>query len=181
MHFLIGTTNIPKSEAIEYVLRSSPHLTKELNISKYKVNSGVPDMPLSLQDIRNGAKNRAKALREISSIADYYVGMEWGVYKDIEWEEYWLIGIVYIENQEWIGHYGYSCHLEVPKKVISWLFDWSNRDLEEIMHTLWGEENIWDKLGSYHAWTDGILDRKQQFIMATQCAISPFFNHFYKK
>lgn len=180
MHFIIGTTNIPKSEAIEHVLRSSPYLTGEMNVSKYKVNSWVPDMPLSLRDIRNGAKNRAQELRKIDPTADFYVWMEWWVYKDSEWDEYWLIGIVYIENEQWAGNHGYSCHLKVPEKVIEWLLDGSSRDLEQVMHSLWWEENIWDKNGCYDAWTDGVLDRKQQFIMATECAIAPFFNQYYK-
>lgn len=61
------------------------------------------------------------------------------------------------------------------------LFDGRGRDLEQVVHSLGGEESIGDKEGSFHAWTDGMLSRKAQFIMATQCAISPFFNEFYQK
>lgn len=179
MHFAIWTTNKPKSGAIEQVLETCIYTRWMATFSNHKVASGVPDMPLTLQDIRNGAKNRAKSLRAIEPSSDYYVWMEGWVYKDIIGEEYWLIGIVYIENQSEEGNYGYSCHLRVPKKVMEWLLDGSNRDLEQVMHSLGWEEDIWDKHGSYHAWTDGILDRKQQFIMATQCAIAPFFNRFY--
>ncbi len=181
MHFAIWTTNTPKSEAIEQVLKTCPYTRWQVTSSNHKVSSGVPDMPLTLWDIRNGAKNRAKSLRAIEPDADYYVGMEWGVYPDYEWIEYWLIGIVYIENQSGEGNYGYSCHLQVPKKVIEWLMDGTERDLEQIVHSLGWEENIWDKQGSYHVWTDGMLSRREQFIMATQCAISPFFNQFYQK
>ena len=113
--------------------------------------------------------------------ADYFVGMEGGVYQDYEWETYWLLGIVYIENQEGEGHYGYCCHLEIPKAVVDGLFDGRGRDLEQVVHALGGEANIGDKQGSFHAWTDGMLTRRDQFIIATQCAIAPFFNEFYQK
>ena len=180
MHFAIWTTNKPKSEAIEHVLSSSPYTSGKTTFSWYKVASWVPDMPTTLDELRTWAKNRARAIRELSIDADYYVGMEWGVYKDTIWDEYWLIWVVYIENIDGQGHFWYSCHLRVPDSVIDWLFDGQWRDLEQVVHALGGEESIGDKEWSYHAWTDGMLTRRAQFIMATECAIAPFFNHFYQ-
>lgn len=180
MHFAIGTANKPKSEAIEHVLATSPY-TSGATFSNHRVPSGVPDMPTTLEELRTGAKNRAVYTRREKPDADYFVGMEGGVYKDYEWEEYWLLGVVYIENQDGVGYWWYSCHLRVPDAVVERLFDGQWRDLEQIVHALGGEENIGDKQGSFHVWTDGMLSRKEQFIMATQCAIAPFFNEFYKK
>lgn len=179
MHFAIGTTNKPKSDAIEYVISTSPY-TSEATFSNHQVESGVPDMPTTLEDLRTGAKNRAIYCRREKPNADYFVGMEWGIYRDSEWEEYWLLGVVYIEDPEGKWHFGYSCHLEVPEAVVDGLFDGRGRDLEQVVHALGGEENIGDKQWSFHAWTDGMLTRKGQFVMATQCAIAPFFNHFYQ-
>jgi inosine/xanthosine triphosphatase len=83
MHFAIGTTNKPKSEAIEYVLATSPY-TSGATFSNHKVASGVPDMPKTLSELRTGAKNRAVYTRRESPDADYFVGMEGGVYQDTE-------------------------------------------------------------------------------------------------
>jgi inosine/xanthosine triphosphatase len=178
MHFAIGTTNKPKSEAIEQVLSTSPY-TSGATFSNHKVESGVPDMPTTLQELRTWAKNRAIYTRRENPDADYYVGMEGGVYQDSEGAEYWLIGVVYIENSTGQWYYGYSCHLRVPDAVVDGLFDGQQRDLEQVVHALGGEANIGDKQGSYHAWTDGMLSRREQFIMATQCAVAPFFNQYY--
>lgn len=180
MHFAIGTTNKPKSQVIEYVLTNSPY-TSGSTFSNHAVASWVPDMPTTLEELRLGAKNRAIHCRQENLTADYYVGMEGGVYKDNIWEEYWLIWVVYVENREEEGSYWYSCHLRVPNAVVDMLFDGQRRDLEQVVHALGWEENIGDKNGSFHIWTDGMLSRKEQFIMATQCAIAPFFNGFYKK
>ncbi len=180
MHFAIGTKNLPKSSAIEHVLATSPY-TSGATFSNHAVSSWVPDMPTTLEEMRTGAKNRAVFTRRECRDADYYVGMEGWVYRDSEWEEYWLIGVVYIEDRDGVGYYGYSCHLRVPDAVVEWLFDGQGRDLEQIVHALWGSENIWDKQGSYHEWTDGMLTRREQFIMATQCALSPFFNRYYQR
>jgi inosine/xanthosine triphosphatase len=180
MHFAIGTTNKPKSEAIEHVLGTSPY-TGGATLSNHKVVSWVPDMPTTLAELRNGAKNRAIFTRREKSDADYFVWMEGWVYRDSEGEEYWLIGVVYIENRDGLGYWGYSCHLRVPDSIVDGLFDGQGRDLEQVVHALGGTENIGDKQGSYHEWTDGMLSRKEQFIMATQCAIAPFFNRYYQK
>jgi non-canonical (house-cleaning) NTP pyrophosphatase len=180
MHFAIGTKNIPKSAAIAHVLATSPY-TWGATFSNYSVSSGVPDMPTTLAELRKGAKNRAVFTRREKPDADYFVWMEGGVYKDFEWEEYWLIGVVYIENREGEWYFGYSCHLRVPDTVVDGLFDWQGRDLEQVVHALGGTQNVGDKQWSFHEWTDGMLSRKEQFIMATQCAIAPFFNRYYQQ
>lgn len=179
MHFAIGTTSRPKSLAIEYVLTHSPY-TEWATFSGHKVPSWVPDMPTTLEEIRTWAKNRATNTRREMPDADYFVGMEWWVYQDCEWENYWLVWVVYIEDREGNWHFGYSCHLEVPERVVEGLFDGQWRDLEQIIHALGGSESVWDKEWSFHEWTDGMLTRRDQFIMATQCAFSPLFNRFYR-
>lgn len=180
MHFAIGTTNKPKSEAIESVLASSPY-TQWATFSNHKVPSGVLDMPTTLAELRNGSKNRAVYTRREQPDADYFVGMEWGVYRDSDGENCWLLGVVYIEDRVGDWHFGYSCHLEVPEKVVGGLFDGRWRDLEQVVHSLGGTENVGDKEGSFSEWTNGMLTRKAQFVMAIQCAIAPHFNKYYRK
>lgn len=221
MHFAIGTTNIPKSAAIEYVLTSSPY-TSGATWSNHKVSSWVPDMPTTLEELRTGAKNRAKNCRELiarnkisqkqeiqgrkifskgvyetindweanfsneevrnfSEIidADYFVGMEWWVYRDSEGENYWYVGVVYIEDSEGRWYWWYSSHLHVPPRVVELLFDGRRLDLEQVMQELTGEENIWDKQGSGYVWSDGQITRTEKFAHATLCALVPHFSKFY--
>ena len=181
MHFAIGTKNLPKSAAIEHVLSTSPYTAWNSTFSNHSVSSWVPDMPTTLEAIRTGAKNRAVYTRRDCPDADYFVGMEGWVYKDYEWENYWIMWVVYIENRDGHGHYGYSYHLEVPSAVAERLFDGQQRDLEDIMHELSWEAHIGDSGGSPSLWSDGMLIRKDEFIYATQAALSPFFNRFYQK
>lgn len=56
-------------------------------------------MPLTLAELRTGAQNRAAAVRLLSPEADYFVGMEGGVYRDSVGDDYWLTGLVYMENR----------------------------------------------------------------------------------
>lgn len=77
MLFALGTTNTPKTNAIHEALSSCPFMVgHEVNIQGYKVASGVSDMPLTLSDLREGAKNRAQEVRRLCPEANFFVGME---------------------------------------------------------------------------------------------------------
>jgi non-canonical (house-cleaning) NTP pyrophosphatase len=91
------------------------------------------------------------------------------------------MGVVYIEDRDGRGHYGYSYHLEVPRCVAERLYDGRGHDLEMIMHELSGEAHIGDSGGSPSLWSDGMLIRKDEFISASQAALAPFFNRFYQR
>ncbi len=78
-----------------------------------------------------------------------------------------------------MGHFGYSCHMPVPVQVVEKLHDGSGRDLEQVMHEICGVENIGDHAGSFALWSSDMLTRTDQFRLATQCAIVPFFSPFY--
>lgn len=181
IRFAIGTTNVPKTSAIESVLSSCPFFSRsECEITHHKVPSGIADMPLSLAELREGAMNRARNIRLSGVEADYYIGMEGGVYQDFVGPEAWLMGIVYIESASGEGYFGYSPHMKVPIRIFERLYDGSNTDLETIMHEVSGLESVGDKNGSFGAWSNDMLTRTDQFALATRCAIVPFFNHFYK-
>lgn len=70
--------------------------------------------------------------------------------------------------------------MPVPHQVVEKLHDGSRRDLEQVMHEISGVENIGDHAGSFALWSDNMLTRTDQFRLATQCAIVPFFNSFYR-
>lgn len=179
MHFAIGTTNKPKSTAIEHVLATSPY-TSGATFSNHRVESWVPDMPTTLEELRTWAKNRAVYTRREKPDADYFVGMEWGVYQDYEWEEYWLAGVVYIEDWDGIGNFWYSCHLKMPLAVVLWLFDGQKKDIEQVVEILYGEESVGDKEGTFWLFSDWLLPRSDSFVQATKAALVPHFSKFYK-
>jgi non-canonical (house-cleaning) NTP pyrophosphatase len=49
------------------------------------------------------------------------------------------------------------------------------------MHELTGEADVWDKQGSGAVWSDGLLTRQEQFIVASKCALVPMFSNFYSQ
>lgn len=77
MLFALGTTNVPKTNALRDALSVCPYLQEhEIDISGFKVASGVPEMPLTLSELREGSKNRANEVRRLCPEANFFVGME---------------------------------------------------------------------------------------------------------
>ncbi len=180
MLFALATKNIPKTNALREALEQCPYVVwEEIQILGFKVASWVPEMPLTLHDLRRGAKNRVEEVRRVCPEANFFVGMEWGVYNDFIWEDYWLVGVVYIEDKTGEGHFAYTCHMPVPEAVIAGLHDGSGRDLDQVVESLGAPPDTGDTHGSYGLWSDMMLSRSDQFRLAVQCAIAPFFNTFY--
>lgn len=69
--------------------------------------------------------------------------------------------------------------MSVPQQVVEKLHDGSRRDLEQIMHEISGVKDIGDHAGSFALWSHGMLTRTDQFRLATQCVLVPFFSEFY--
>ncbi len=179
MHFALGTINIPKSSALSQVLALYPP-TKEATFSNHRVSSWVSDMPTTLEELRTGARNRAINCRRENSQADYFVGMEWGVYRDIVWWECWLVWVVYIEDHEGKWYYGYSCHLQLPQKIVDHLFDGNMREIEQVVESLYGEVSVGDKEWSFWLFSEWLLPRTDSFVQASKAALVPHFSQYYQ-
>jgi non-canonical (house-cleaning) NTP pyrophosphatase len=180
MLFALATKNTPKTNALREALEQCPYVAwEEIQILGFQVASWVPDMPLTLSDIRTGAKNRVWEIRRLCPEANFFVGMEAGIYEDSVGDESWLMGAVYIEDKTGEWHFGYTCHIPAPKAVIRGLHDGSGREMDQIMESLWAPPDTSHSSGSFGMWTDMMLSRSDQFRLAVQCAIAPFFNKFY--
>lgn len=121
----VGTVRVPKIEGIKAGLEICAghyaELSGEIRFVCEKADSGVSDMPLSIEETMLGAKNRANALRTAGIDADYYVGIEGGTTR-ID-EKAYLFGTVYVENREGEGHFGVSPMVEVPSLVDRMLYE----------------------------------------------------------
>jgi non-canonical (house-cleaning) NTP pyrophosphatase len=179
MKIALGTTRIPKIEWIKKGITHCPYfqdiLTKIVYLP-HSVESGISDMPLSMDEIMLWAKNRAQNLMVLES-ADYYIGIEWGV--STIWDKKYIFWVVYVENSSWEGHYGFSPLLEVPSIVEKKLYEeWL--ELGPVMWELSWNTNIRSENGSMGAWSNDMFTRADEFCSAFQSAISPFYNDYYK-
>ncbi len=174
----IGTTRKPKIEGIQHGVQTCPYFDgKEVEYISHKVASDISDMPLTLEETMQWAQNRARNLIKQNIEADLYVGLEWGVMKIGDCAYLW--GVVYVENNEWEWHFGFSPLLEVPREISRRLFD-CLEELGPVMGELSGKLDTRSQEGSMGARSDDMFTRKDQFATAFKSAIAPFHNDYYK-
>lgn len=180
MKIAIGTLKAPKVEWIKSGVNTCPYFEKIKDRVEYillSVPSDISDMPLSIEETMQWAKNRAQNIKKEWILADYYVGIEG--WTTTIWDKKYIGWIVYVENNMWEWHFGFSPMLEVPIKVEKMLYeDWL--ELGPVMSELSGITNIASQNGSMWAWSDDMFTRKDEFEDAFKAAIAPFFNKFYQ-
>ena len=76
----VGSTNIVKVQAVEEAVKEYPALAA-LRIQTCSVPSGVADQPLSLEEIIQGAKNRAASAFAACPGCHYGFGIESGLFE----------------------------------------------------------------------------------------------------
>jgi inosine/xanthosine triphosphatase len=179
--FAVGTTRTPKVNGIKSGLEECAihyeALRGESNFICQKTESGVSDMPLSIEEVMLGAENRALNLKESGVTADYYVGIEGGTTRI--GKKAYLFGAVYVLNRSGEGHFGVSPMIEVPSAVDFQLYQ-EGKELGPVMGELSGRVDIRSENGSMGAWSEDMFTREDEFSVAVKAAMAPFFNKYYR-
>lgn len=144
---------------------------KKWQIIGVKVSSGVSDQPMSDKEAIKGATNRAK--RAMKSIgADFGVGLEGGVNKigktwfDCGW-------MVVIDKKGRTG-IGSGTRIETPEKIMRLLRQ--GRELGTANDILFGTKNSKQAEGHFGLMTNGILNRKSEYVSGLISALSRFLH-----
>jgi len=103
--------------------------------------------------------------------------MEWWMH--ILGEKAYLFWVVYVLDNNWEWHYGFSNMMEVPKLFKHRIYE-NNQELWPVLTELSWEQWASQKNWAFWHWSDDILTRKDQFMFAFLSAIPPFFNKYYK-
>jgi non-canonical (house-cleaning) NTP pyrophosphatase len=177
MKIIVWTTNPAKVKAIEEAISKCVYFEwKNIEITTLKVPSDVSDMPKTLEENINWARNRAlNCKKEVTW--DLYIWMEG--WTNIVEEKAYLFWVVYILNNDWVWHFWISNMMEVPSIFQKRIYEnneilWNV--LEELTWIVWASKKNW----AFGAWSDNLLTRKDQFVLAFLSAIPGFYNNFYK-
>jgi non-canonical (house-cleaning) NTP pyrophosphatase len=176
MKIAIWTLSAPKVAAIEEAVKKCPYFEGlDIKIIPMSVKSWISDMPLSEEENMTWARNRAIACKsEIE--ADFYVWMEG--WTTMIWETAYLFWVVYIMDNSWNWHFGFSNRMEVPELFRKRIYD-NLEDLGPVLSEItwieWASKKTW----AFGAWSDDMLTRKDQFVLAFLSAIPAFYNKYY--
>lgn len=134
--------------------------------------SGVSDMPMSAEEVRLGALNRAKSSLSMAKRAQYGVGIEGGVERTVD--GLMVCGYVCIVHKSGRTGIGGGTSVLLPKSIASEVV--KGRELGHVIDDLTGRSNVKQKEGAIGILTKGITSRKEIFRISTACALAPFLN-----
>ncbi len=184
MLIAVGSTRGPKVEAVHEVasiLRSRFFQDRgEIEFLEQDVPSGVPAMPLSLEELIIGARNRAEQLKNGLALknlrADFYVGLEGG-FVVCHWN-----GVRHCFLQNWAyvtngrqGAFGSSGSITIPESIVVQVVD-HGRELAEVIDEFSNRKDVRSQEGTWGVLSCDLISRKDAFKIALLNAFAPFYN-----
>ncbi len=180
----IGSLRPPKVEAVRSVMDKVVGFLgfrpDAISYIAHDVESGVSSMPLSVQEIRRGACNRAMEVRrlveaEIGSV-DFAIGLEGGFFiLSAEDKEYIHLQTWAYVHHEDKGYYGSSMSMPVPAAVAREVLE-NKKELGEVIDYFAGRKDVRDKDGAFGVFSLGLLSRQQALELALIGALAPFYH-----
>jgi len=176
MHVVVASTNPVKITATQRAF-SQVFSRDEVIVKGVSVASGVSEQPRSNAETLRGARNRAKAAKKALPSADFWVGLEGGVYEDKEGmgEVAWM----YIVSKDGKIRKGRTGTFFVPPAAIDLIYE--GHELGTVGDTLFGTSNGKQKNGFVGSLTNNLITRVALYEHALLLALIPFMQpHLYQ-
>lgn len=172
MKIAIGSKNPAKVNPTKKVLISSFPGAEIIDVDVY---SNVSDMPLSDDEMIQGAINRAKnALKKTD--ADMAIGLEGGAY-DSEYGMF-LAGWVAIIDKNGKFGLGSGPRMLLPNDIKNALIE--GNELGPYLEENYPEVGpIRKKNGAFGLFSKNLVTRPENFDIAVRCALAPFVSDYY--
>ncbi len=179
----VGSARRPKLNAVkDAALAIVPWLGEGagFDVVGYETESGVSHTPTSREELMQGARQRADALREVlraqRRAADFLVGLEGGL--DVVMED--GVQRVFLESWAYVsdgsrGHFGCSGSIELPEALAIEVLS-RGTELSVAMDQFAGTAGIRDGQGAWGVLTRNLISRQESFRLATIAAFAPFYN-----
>jgi inosine/xanthosine triphosphatase len=188
MKIAIGSKNKAKITAVttafKRLLRAFPLCQFEnVEFIPLSTQTTIPDMPLSQEQMIEGAIQRAHfAFKQVAGL-DFALGLEGGTFPVLSPG---LNGEVQTFLQNWVfafdgqrGFLGSSPALPLPASIVNALYR-EGRELAEVIDAFSGKEDVRSNEGAFGILTRQLLTRSASFELAVINAMVPFFNKAYR-
>lgn len=179
----VGSANPAKLAAVRASIERISSLVpdwSDIEIIGKDVETGVPAMPLTDEELMSGARTRALAVRELltgeETAADLYVGLEGGFDSTrIEGECItFLKGWAYVTDGT-RGSFGASPSIVVPDAIVRSVVEGA-RELAEVIDETAGEHDVRSRQDAWGVLSRDLFTRAMSFEVALVAAFAPFYN-----
>ncbi len=173
----IGSENKTKITACKIALRQilteSVINHEDVQFRAIPTRTEVPDMPLTMTDIRNGARQRAIHVQLYLPEADISIGLEGGVFipDEANHDESYLQNWVYAYDGL-DGFFGSSPCLPLPRVITQALYQ-EKRELSDVIDSFSGKTDVRSNEGAFGILTKNLITRTDSFVSAILCALTP--------
>ncbi|MFC1653989.1 inosine/xanthosine triphosphatase [Patescibacteria group bacterium] len=153
MKIVVGSTNPVKINSVKNATKE--HLS-DVEVIGVEVESSVSDQPMSDEETKNGAFERAVAARNKMK-SDYGIGLEGGVFVEDGkvWNTVWCCVVDGNENVEYVNGFRFVLPEKLERKILK------GEEMGPAMDSLIGTEDIKKKQGSIWIMTDGWITREE--------------------
>jgi inosine/xanthosine triphosphatase len=174
MKIIVTSHNPVKISAVRQAFRSLLPL-KEMELVPVKVDSGVPDQPMSDEETRQGARNRVANARLMNPDADYWVGLEGG----LETIDGCLMGFAWMVIAGQGNRYGESrsALLPLPPQVQRLVAD--GLELGDANDRVFSTLNSKHEGGAYGLLTGGLMTRESIYTQTLILALLPLVHELW--
>jgi non-canonical (house-cleaning) NTP pyrophosphatase len=183
LRIAVGTTRAPKLEALRRALARIRSRAPELAAAELlprDVGDVAPRMPLSLDELLDGARARAERALELARgeglLPALAVGLEGGL--DVRQRngrrQAFLMSWAYATDGT-IGAHGSGGAIELPADLIEPVVD-QGLELSEAIDRFARETDVRSRQGAWGVLTDGLVERAASFETALLAALAPFYN-----
>lgn len=176
MHIFVGSTNPVK---VNSVIEAASETWPEVVVKGFDVPSGISEQPMSDEETKQGAFNRAKVALEKGLQAEpklnkekvLGVGLEGGVFKsdDELWSTVWAVVVDSKDNH----HASNGARFLVPKVVADLIL--SGQEMGPIVSELIGEADVRKKQGMIGVITQGFIDRTEEYTGIIKMALGLWY------
>ncbi len=171
MKVLIGTKNPGK---ITGAKQAFLHYFKDIEVEGIEVSSDVSDEPVNdevYQGARNRVNNLIKYAVENNIEADYFLGVESGIFDKLgNWS---IIQIACIKDKNGVESWGNSSGFPVPERYVDRII---NENLGVVMDEIYNADQIGKGKGGVGMLTKGVLTRYDMTEQALIMALTMFIN-----
>lgn len=186
MRIATGSASVAELEAVREAWgvfsASIPGVSEEAaDFLSYHVPSDAPEMPLTVDDLMQGALGRAEnlilQLKREKTEADFYIGLQRG-FNIVESQG--PRRLAFFESWAYVsdGHKGFFGHgggIAVPPSIADPVID-RGIGLGIVTDRFSGQRNIQNGQGLWGILTKEILTTKHSFVIALFSAFAPFYN-----
>lgn len=165
---VIASRNPVKMEAVRQAFESC-FPTRNIRFEGVQVPSGVSDQPMTNEETRRGARQRAEAAQAQQPQADFWVGLEGGL--ETDGQDLRAFAWMVVASAKKRGEARTAC-FPLPRKVAALVRE--GKELGEADDIVFGQTNSKQQEGAVGLLTHGRITRTTYYREALILALVPF-------